>query len=52
MSKARIAIIVIFAAACLIRFADAFRPINHASWRECDIGSIARNFAVMRPLPL
>ncbi len=52
MSKARIAIIVIFAAACLIRFADAFRPINQASWRECDIGSIARNFAVESMDPL
>ena len=43
--------IVIFAAA-LLRFADALRPIDHASWRECDEGSISRNFAVegMNPL--
>ena len=45
MSKPKILIIALFFAAALLRFADIFRPINQASWRECDLGSIARNFA-------
>lgn len=37
-------IIFLFVAAALLRFADAFRPIDQASWRECDMGAVARNF--------
>ena len=37
-------IIILFLAASLLRLADAFRPIDKASWRECDLGSISRNF--------
>lgn len=40
----RTIVFVIFGAACLLRFADALRPIDHGSWRECDLGSISRNF--------
>lgn len=52
MSKAKLLIVVVFAAAALLRVVDAFRPINRASWRECDLGSVARNFAIegMNPL--
>lgn len=52
MSKSKILFIVLFLAAAVIRFADTFRPINQASWRECDIGAISRNFAIegMNPL--
>lgn len=52
MSKAKLLIIALFAAASLIRLADAFRPIDKGSWRECDLGSISRNFAQegMNPL--
>ena len=44
MKAGRFLIIVLFAASALLRVADTFRPINIASWRECDLGSIARNF--------
>lgn len=44
MRKSRILIILLFLAAAAIRFADTFRPINQASWRECDLGAISRNF--------
>jgi 4-amino-4-deoxy-L-arabinose transferase-like glycosyltransferase len=37
-------IIILFVVAALLRFADAFRPIDQASWRECDMGAVARNF--------
>ena len=52
MSKSRILIIILFAAASLVRLADAFRPINKGSWRENDLGAISRNFALegMNPL--
>lgn len=45
MSKIKFILILIFAAGALIRLADTFRPIDHASWRECDEGAIARNYA-------
>lgn len=44
MSKTKILIIAIFLAASALRLADVFRPINQASWRECDEGAISRNF--------
>ncbi len=43
MSRARILIIALFLAAASLRFADTFRPINQASWRECDLGAVSRN---------
>ena len=46
MSRSTILIAVLFFAAAILRFADVFRPINLASWRECDLGAISRNFAV------
>src|SRR5882757_3183088 len=45
MSKIRLILILIFAAGALVRMADTFRPINQASWRECDEGSVSRNYA-------
>lgn len=43
--KARRAVLTaLFAAAVLLRVADTFRPLDRASWRESDLGSIARNF--------
>ncbi len=52
MSRRNILITILFLAAAAIRFADVFRPINQASWRECDLGAISRNFAQegMNPL--
>ena len=52
MSVRKLVIVALFAAASLLRLADAFRPINRASWRESDLGSIARNFVQegMNPL--
>jgi hypothetical protein len=44
MRKSNILIIALFASASLLRFAEAFRPIDKASWRECDLGAISRNF--------
>ncbi len=45
MSKLKLLIIALFTAASLLRLADAFRPIDKGSWRECDLGGISRNFA-------
>lgn len=52
MNPSKILIIIIFLAAALLRFADVFRPINQASWRECDLGAVSRNFVSegMNPL--
>ncbi|MBV9217279.1 MAG: glycosyltransferase family 39 protein [Acidobacteria bacterium] len=52
MTTSRVLIIVLFVAAAVVRFADAFRPINQASWREADLGAISRNFTLegMNPL--
>jgi hypothetical protein len=44
MSKVKIALIAIFVLGALVRVADVLRPIDKASWRECDLGSISRNF--------
>lgn len=38
-------LISIFAAGALARLADVGRPIDRTSWRESDVGAIARNFA-------
>lgn len=44
MRARRVILIALFAAAVLLRVADTFRPLDRASWRESDIGSISRNF--------
>jgi hypothetical protein len=44
MKITKVMVYVIFAAAIAIRLADTFRPIDHASWREADLGSISRNY--------
>ncbi len=44
MKAARILLLIVFAMAALVRVVDVFRPIDKANWRECDEGSIARNF--------
>jgi len=44
MKPANIAIFVIFVGAFLVRLPGAFHPIDKASWRECDLGSVSRNF--------
>jgi 4-amino-4-deoxy-L-arabinose transferase-like glycosyltransferase len=38
-------LIVIFLIGAAVRLADMFRPINQSSWRESDVGAIARNFS-------
>jgi 4-amino-4-deoxy-L-arabinose transferase-like glycosyltransferase len=52
MGKRKILFIILFLSAAGLRFADTFRPINQASWRECDLGAISRNFVQegMNPL--
>jgi len=44
MRRQHILIVVLFIGAAALRFADVFRPINQASWRECDLGAVSRNF--------
>lgn len=44
MKARRVILVALFAAAVLLRVADTFRPLDRASWRESDIGSISRNF--------
>ena len=46
MTLSRIALIAIFAVAALVRAASVDRPIDKASWRECDLGAVSKNFAV------
>lgn len=43
--KAKFILILIFVIGSLIRLIDVLRPINRASWRECDLGAISRNYA-------
>ena len=43
--KSKYILILIFVAGSLVRLADAFRPVDHASWRESDVAAVARNFA-------
>ena len=52
MTRQHVLIVVLFAGAALLRFADVFRPINNPSWRESDLGSIARNFVTESMNPL
>ena len=37
--------LLIFIVGALIRLFDAWRPVDRASWRECDLGAISRNYA-------
>lgn len=43
--KAKIILILIFVIGAAVRLSDVLRPINQASWRESDLGAIARNYA-------
>ncbi|HVE55720.1 MAG TPA: glycosyltransferase family 39 protein [Pyrinomonadaceae bacterium] len=52
MSKIRYVLIFIFLVGAGLRFADVLRPINRASWRECDLGAVARNYAAESMNPL
>lgn len=45
MNRNKAIIVLLFLSAGALRFADTLRPINQASWRECDLGAISRNFA-------
>lgn len=45
MGRRHILLVVLFSGAALLRFADVFRPIDQASWRESDLGAVSRNFA-------
>ncbi len=45
MSKIRLILIFIFLVGAGLRCADVLRPINRASWRECDLGAVARNYS-------
>lgn len=42
--KTKYVLILIFALGAVLRFADAWRPLDRASWREADLGAISRNF--------
>ncbi len=52
MDRRHILVTVLFLGAALVRYADVFRPINHPSWREADLGAVARNFATENMDPL
>jgi hypothetical protein len=52
MNKIKLILIFIFLVAAGLRFADALRPVNRASWREADLGAVARNFATESMNPL
>ena len=44
MSKIKVVLICVFIAGALVRVVDVLRPIDKASWRECDLGAVSRNF--------
>lgn len=48
----KVLFLLIIAAAIFVRSYDIFRPIDHSSWREADVGSIARNYALESMNPL
>lgn len=52
MDRRHILVTVLFLGAALVRYADVFRPINHPSWREADLGAVSRNFATESMDPL
>jgi hypothetical protein len=43
--KTKLILAFIFLVGAVVRCADVVRPINRASWRECDLGAVARNYA-------
>ena len=45
MNKIKLILIFIFFVGAGIRLIDVWRPINRASWRECDLGAVSRNYA-------
>jgi 4-amino-4-deoxy-L-arabinose transferase-like glycosyltransferase len=45
MDRVRIIFIAIFLLGAGVRAIDVWRPIDRPSWRECDVGAIARNYA-------
>lgn len=45
MNKIKYLLILIFLVGAGIRLFDAWRPIDRALWRECDLGAISRNFS-------
>jgi hypothetical protein len=52
MNKIKLILIFIFLVGAGLRFADALRPIDRASWRECDLGAVTRNYATESMNPL
>ncbi|HEX8249870.1 MAG TPA: glycosyltransferase family 39 protein [Pyrinomonadaceae bacterium] len=44
MKKLPTVFLLIFALGALVRFVDVWRPVERASWRECDLASISRNY--------
>ncbi len=52
MNKIKLILIFIFLVGAGIRFADVLRPLDRALWRECDLGAIARNYAVESMNPI
>lgn len=51
MGKTKYILILIFVAGSLVRLADAFRSVDHASWRESDVAAVARNFSLESMTP-
>ena len=44
MSKTKLILIFIFLVGAAVRSAEVVRPIDRASWRECDLGAVSRNY--------
>ncbi|HEX8735839.1 MAG TPA: glycosyltransferase family 39 protein [Pyrinomonadaceae bacterium] len=44
MKKLSTVFLLIFALGALVRFADVWRTVERASWRECDLAAISRNY--------
>ena len=44
MKKLSTVFLLIFALGALVRFADVWRLVERASWRECDLAAISRNY--------
>ncbi|MBS1797365.1 MAG: glycosyltransferase family 39 protein [Acidobacteria bacterium] len=50
--KTKFILILIFLVGAAVRLPDVRRPIDRASWRECDLGAVARNYATESMNPL
>lgn len=48
----KILLLFILTVAIVVRLPDVVRPIDHSSWREADVGSIARNYATESMNPI